>query len=87
MDTATIQRRAPLGLLHDKIVPRPYDRNVEVLRVRSFSRRAEDTYLHWNHQSIEFHGRRHLWQRGQHNANRSLTRMAVKELVVVSRQN
>jgi len=43
MSTATQQqRRSPLGLFPDKSAPRLYDRIVEVLRVRHYSRRTEE---------------------------------------------
>ncbi|MHB1037259.1 MAG: tyrosine-type recombinase/integrase [Pirellulales bacterium] len=42
MTTATEQHRKPLGLFADKPLPRLYDRIVEVLRVRHYSRRTEE---------------------------------------------
>jgi hypothetical protein len=41
------QRRTPLGLFPDKPVPRLYDRIIAVLRVRHYSRRTEEAYIHW----------------------------------------
>ena len=40
-------RHAPLRLFADRPSPRLYDRIVEVLRVRHYSRRTEEAYLHW----------------------------------------
>jgi hypothetical protein len=42
LNTATQQRRSPLALFPDKPAPRLYDRIVEVLRVRHYSRRTEE---------------------------------------------
>ncbi|HUG93288.1 MAG TPA: hypothetical protein VML55_20775 [Planctomycetaceae bacterium] len=41
MSTATHPHRSPLGLFPGKPAPRLYDRIVEVLRVRHYSRRIE----------------------------------------------
>lgn len=45
MSTAIRQRRSPLGLFPDKPAPRLYDRIIEVLRVRHYSRRTEEAYI------------------------------------------
>ena len=87
MDTATLHRRAPLGLFPDKSAPRLYDRIVEVLRVRHHSRRTEEAYLHWIRRYIEFHARRHPRQLAEGDVNRFLTHLAVKEHVAASTQN
>lgn len=55
MTTTTQQCRSPLGLFPDTPVPRIYDRIVEVLRVRHYSRRTEEAYLYWIRRYIEFH--------------------------------
>lgn len=47
MHNSTADRRPPLGLLVGHPVPRLYDRVVEVLRSRHYSRRTEEAYLHW----------------------------------------
>jgi hypothetical protein len=59
MSTATQQRRPPLSLFPDKPTPRLYDRVVDVLRVRHYSRRTEDAYVHWMRRYIEFHRHQH----------------------------
>jgi len=87
MTTTTQQRRPPLGLFADKPVPRLYDRIVEVLRVRHYSRRTEDAYVHWIRRYIEFHGRRHPRKLDESDVNRFLTSLAVKEHVAASTQN
>ena len=59
VNTTTQQCRSPLGLFPDKPMPRLYDRMVEVLRDRHYSRRTEDTYVYWTRGYIEFHDRHH----------------------------
>jgi hypothetical protein len=54
MTAATQNRRAPLGLFADKPWPRLYDRIIEVLRVRRYSRRTEDACVHWIRCFVEF---------------------------------
>lgn len=85
--TATEQHRTPLGLFADKPVPRLYDRIVEVLRVRHYSLRTEEAYLHWIRRYIEFHEHQHPRQLAESDVNRFLTNLAVKEHVAASTQN
>ncbi len=87
MPTATQQRRSPLGLFSDKPVPRLYDRIIEVLRVRHYSRRTEEAYVHWIRRYIEFQQHRHPRQLSEGDVNRFLTHLAVKEHVAASTQN
>lgn len=87
MTTRTQRRRSPLGLFPDKPAPRLYDRMVEVLRVRHYSRRTEDAYVHWIRRYIEFHDRRHPRELNEGDVNRFLTHLAVKEHVAASTQN
>jgi site-specific recombinase XerC len=46
-----------LALFAGEPTARLYDRVVEVLRTRHYSRRAEQTYIHWIRRFIRFHGR------------------------------
>jgi integron integrase len=87
MTSVTGQRRAPLGLFPDKPSPRLYDRIVEVLRVRHYSRRTEEAYIHWIRRYIEYHRHQHPRQLAEDGANRFLTHLAVKEHVAASTQN
>jgi integron integrase len=87
MTTVTRQRRSPLGLFPDKPAPRLYDRIVEVLRVRHYSRRTEEAYVHWIGRYIAFHQYRHPRQLAEGDVNRFLTNLAVKEFVAASTQN
>jgi len=47
MNNSTADRPLPLGLLVGWPVPRLYDRVVEILRTRRYSRRTEQGYVHW----------------------------------------
>ncbi|OHB81076.1 MAG: integrase [Planctomycetes bacterium RBG_16_64_10] len=87
MSTVARQRRPPLGLFPDKPAPRLYDHIVEVLRVRHYSRRTEEAYIHWIGRFIGFHQYRHPRQFGEVDVNRFLTHLAVKEHVAASTQN
>ena len=80
-------RPAPLRLFADRPSPRLYDRIVEVLRVRHYSRRTEEAYLHWMRRYIEFHQHRHPRQLAEVDVNRFLTHLAVEDHVAASTQN
>ncbi len=87
MITPIEQRRSPLGLFPDRSEPRLYDRTIEVLRVRHYSRRTEEAYVHWIRRYIEFHDHEHPRQLAECDVNRFLTQLAVKEHVAASTQN
>lgn len=87
MTTATQQRRSPLGLFPDKPAPRLYDRVVEVLRVRHYSRRTEKAYVYWIARYIRFHRGRHPRELAEAQVNAFLSHLAVKEHVAASTQN
>lgn len=87
MTATTQQRRSPLGLFPDKPAPRFYDRMVEVLRVRHYSRRTEDAYVYWIRRYIVFHDRCHPRELDESDGNRFLTNLAVKEHLAASTQN
>jgi integrase len=57
MNNSPADRRSPLGLFPGEPTPRLYDRVVEVLRTRHYSRRTEQAYIHWIRRFIRFHGR------------------------------
>ena len=52
-------RRSSLALFAGEPTPRLYDRVVEVLRTRRYSRRTEQAYIHWIPRFIRFYGRLH----------------------------
>ncbi len=87
MSTATHQRRAPLGLFPDRRSPRLYERIIEVLRVRHYSRRTEEAYLYCIRRYIEFHQHQHPRKLAENDVNRFLTHLAVKEHVAASTQS
>lgn len=80
-------RRAPWGLFPHQPSPRLYDRTIDALRVRHYSRRTEEAYVHWIRRYIEFHHRQHPRQLAEADVNRFLTHLAVQEHVAASTQN
>jgi integron integrase len=87
MTTAAQNHRAPLGLFPGRPAPRLYDRIVEVLRVRHYSRRTEQAYIHWIGRFIKFHRQRHPRELSEADVNRFLTDLAVNGHVAASTQN
>jgi hypothetical protein len=71
------QRTRPLGLFPGKPTPRLYDHLIGVLRVRHYSRRTEEAYVHWIRRYIEFHGHQHPRELAESDVNRFLTHLAV----------
>jgi len=68
-------------------MPRLYDRIVDVLRVRHYSRRTDEAYLHGIRRYIKLHGHRHPWHLAEADVHRFLTHLAVNEHVAASTQN
>ncbi len=87
MSAITRQHCTPWGLFPGRPALRLYDRIVEVLRVRHYTRRREEAYLHWIRRYIEFHQHRHRRQLAEADVKRFLTHLAVKERVAASTQN
>lgn len=67
--------------------PRLYDRVVEVLRARHYSRRTEKAYVHWIRRFLLFHDGKHPRELAEADVNRFLTHLAVRENVAASTQN
>jgi integron integrase len=86
MPTAS-QRTKPLGLFPGKPTPRLYDHLIGVLRVRHYSRRTEEAYVHWIRRYIEFYRHQHPRQFAESDVNHFLTHLVVKEHVAASTQN
>jgi len=84
MNNPSTLRRSPLGMFPGQPRPRLYDRVVEVLRTRHYSRRTEQAYIHWIRRFILFHARAHLREVAEGDVNRFLTHLAVKENVAAS---
>ena len=84
---ANVNPAAPMGLFAGRDAPRLYDRVIEVLRVRHYSRRTERAYIHWVRWFILFHGRKHPRTLSGAGVKQFLTHFAVKEQVGGSTQN
>jgi len=87
MSKSMADRRSPLGLFPGQPMPRLYDRAVEVLRTRHYSRRTEDAYLHWIRRFFFLMIGRQPRELAETGVNRFLTHLAVGENAVASTQN
>jgi integron integrase len=87
MNPATEQVRRPLGLFPGQAKPRLYDSIVQALRLRHYSRRTEEAYIHWIGRFLQFYQHRHPRQLAETDVNRFLTHLAVQEHVAASTQN
>ncbi len=61
--------------------PRLLDRVREAIRVRHYSIRIEDTYVHWIRRFVLSHDKRHPAQMGEPDVTRFLTHLAVDKHV------
>ena len=82
-----LSSRGPLGLFPGQPAPRLYDRVVEVLRGRHYSRRTEEAYVHWIRRFVLYYQGRHPRELAEGEVNRFLTHLAVKGNVAASTQN
>ncbi len=87
MKVLTPHRRSPLGIFPGQPTPRLYDRVVEALRSRHYSRRTEEAYLHWIRRFLLFHDGTHPRELAESDVNRFLTHLAVSENVAASTQH
>lgn len=87
MNAVASQRRTPLGLHPGQPTPRFYDRVIEVLRVRHYSRHTEEAYVHWIGRFVKFHRQHHPRTLSEADVNRFLTDLAVNGHVAASTQN
>ncbi len=55
-------------------MPRLYDRVVEVLCSRHYSRRTEQAYIHWIRRFVVFHNRTHPRELAEGDVNHATTR-------------
>ena len=74
------------GLFPGQPEPRLYDRVVETLRTRHYSRRREEAYVHWIRRFILFHHARHPRELATGDMNRFLTHLAMEQNVAASTQ-
>lgn len=86
-NSTLVERGSPLGCFPGQPTPRLYDRVVEVLRARHYSRRTEEAYVHWIRRFTLFHAGAHPRELGEGHVNTFLTHLAVKENVAASTQN
>src|SRR5258708_39862825 len=59
----------------------------ELLRVKHYSLRTEDAYLHWTRRFIFFHGKRHPREMGGPEVEAFLSHLATERRVAPSTQN
>ncbi len=74
MGTSGANRQSPLGLFPAQPTPRLYDRVLEVLRTRHYSRRTEQTYAH---RIKRFHNVRHPAEMAEPEINAFLRHLAL----------
>ncbi|MGH9329184.1 MAG: phage integrase N-terminal SAM-like domain-containing protein, partial [Vicinamibacterales bacterium] len=67
--------------------PRLLDRVRAEIRVRHYSRRTEEAYVHWIRRYILFHGKRHPADLGAAHVTAFLTSLATERSVAASTQN
>ena len=84
MNNSSACRRSPLELFPGQPTPRLYDRVVEVLRTRHYSRRTEEAYLHWIRRFLLFHTGAHPRKLAESDINRFLTHLGVGENVAAA---
>jgi hypothetical protein len=66
--------------------PRLLDRMRDAIRVRQYSIRTEEAYVHWARRFILFHHKRHPSSMGADEVNAFLTHLAVNDNVSASTQ-
>ncbi len=67
--------------------PKLLDQVRAALRVKHYSYRTEQAYIHWIKRFIIFHKKRHPKEMGEKEINEFITHLAVKEKVAASTQN
>lgn len=67
--------------------PKLLDRVRHAIRVRHYSRRTEEAYVHWIRRYIVFHGKAHPSTLGASEISAFLTWLAVRQRVSASTQN
>src|SRR5215471_5198901 len=67
--------------------PKLLDQVREAMRTRHYSKRTEQTYVHWIRRFIFFHKKRHPVEMAEPEVNQFLTHLAVREKVSASTQN
>lgn len=67
--------------------PKLLDQGRDAIRVRRYSRRTEDSYVHWIRRFILFHDKRHPLEMGEREITAFLTYLAVTKNVAAATQN
>lgn len=75
------------GPADGSVPPRLLDRVRAELRLRHYSRRTEEAYLHWIVRFLRFHSCRHPREMGAAEVTASLSHLAVAERVAAATQN
>ena len=68
-------------------MPKPLDQVREVLRLRHYSIRTEESYTRWIREFIIFHGKRHPLEMGETEVTTFLSYLATVRKVAASTQN
>ena len=84
MNDSAADRRSPLGLFPGQSAPRLYDRVLEVLRTRHYTRRTEEAHLHSIRRFLLFHNGTHPCELAENDVNGFLIHLAVGEKVAAS---
>jgi site-specific recombinase XerD len=71
----------------DKPAPKLLDKVCEVLRLKHYSPKTEESYLHWIRQYLRYHKLRHPRELGPLDVESFLTHLAVDGKVAASTQN
>ena len=100
MNSPPADRKHPTDLNPDAVLPLPptdaqdvkpeprlLDRMRNAIRLRHYSIRTEDTYVHWVRRFIVFHGKRHPLELGAPEVASFLTHLAMERGVGASTQN
>jgi len=86
-----MEKAKAAGALSPRVVPNPkarlLDQVREVIRVKHYSIRTEEAYVHWIKRFIFFHGKRHPREMGAREVEMFLTELAVRGKVAASTQN
>src|SRR5476649_2414441 len=72
---------------HDGRKPKLLDRVRDVLRLKHYSIRTEESYVDWIRRFIVFHEKRHPLEMGEVEIGAFLTHLAVERNVAASTQN
>ncbi len=75
-DNADDKHRSPTGLFVSPRPPRLLDQLRREIRARHYSRRTEETYVHWVVRYVRFHGRRHPRELGAEHVTAFLSSLA-----------